>query len=83
MSLALPTSGSPSLTAGIIAWHVVQIKSVGKKRREKKSPYLVAFRDKQRRKSGRRKDFADIVRMVEAHPELEDRLPPEIRSQVE
>jgi hypothetical protein len=32
----------------------VQIKSVGKK-----GPYLVAFHDKQRRKSKRQKDFAD------------------------
>jgi hypothetical protein len=78
MSLALPTSGSPSLTAGIIAWHVVQIKSVGKK-----GPYLVAFRDKERRKSKRRKDFADILRMVETHLELEDRLPPAIEPQME
>jgi hypothetical protein len=78
MSLALPTSGSPSLTAGIIAWPVVQIKSVGKK-----GPYLVAFHDKQRRKSKRRKDLADILRMVETYPEFGDRLPLVIRSQVE
>jgi hypothetical protein len=49
----------------------------------RKSPYLVAFRDKDRRKSERRKDFADILRMVEAPPELEDTLPPAIESQVE
>jgi hypothetical protein len=78
MFLALPTSGSPSLTTGIIAWHVVQIKSVGKK-----GPYLVAFRDKQRRKSKRQKDLGDILWMVETYPEPGDRLPPEIRSQVE
>jgi hypothetical protein len=56
----------------------VQIKSVGKK-----GPYLVAFRDKQRRKSKRRKDLADILRMVETYPEFGDRLPLVIRSQVE
>jgi len=48
-----------------------------------KGPYLVAFRDKQRRKCKRQKDFADILCMVEARPEPEDRLPPEIRSEVE
>ena len=50
---------------------------------EKKSPYLVAFLGKERRKSKRQMDFADILRMVEARPEPEDRLPPEIRSEVE
>jgi len=48
-----------------------------------KKPYLVAFRDKQRRKSKRQKDLADILWMVETYPELGDRLPPEIKSQVE
>jgi hypothetical protein len=42
-----------------------------------------AYRDEQRRKSKRQKDLADILRVVETHPELKDRLPPEIESQVE
>ena len=42
-----------------------------------------AYRDQQRRKSKRQKDLADILRMVETHPELKDRLTPEIESQVE
>lgn len=42
-----------------------------------------AYRDPQRRKSKRQKDLADILRMVETHPEVKDRLPPEIESQVE
>jgi hypothetical protein len=42
-----------------------------------------AYRDQQRRKSKRQKDLADILRVVETHPELKDRLPPEIESQVE
>jgi len=33
--------------------------------------------------SKRQKDLADILRMIEAHPEVRDRLPPEIESQVE
>jgi hypothetical protein len=39
-----------------------------------------AYRDKQRRQSKRQKDLADILRMVETHPETKDRLPPEIES---
>lgn len=42
-----------------------------------------AYRDKQRRKSKRQKYLADILRVVEMHPELKDQLPPEIESQVE
>jgi hypothetical protein len=42
-----------------------------------------AYRDKQRRKSKRQKDLADILRVVETHPELKDQLPPEIESQAE
>ncbi len=42
-----------------------------------------AYRDEQRRRSKRQKDLADILRLVEAHPELKDKLPPEIASQVE
>ena len=41
-----------------------------------------AYCDEQRRKSKRQKDLADILRVVETHPELKDRLPPEIQSQV-
>jgi hypothetical protein len=42
-----------------------------------------AYCDEQRRKSKRQKDLADILRVAEMHPELKDRLPPEIESQVE
>lgn len=42
-----------------------------------------AYRDEQRRKSKRQKDLADILRIVETHPECRDQVPPEIRSQVE
>jgi hypothetical protein len=42
-----------------------------------------AYRDEQRRKSKRQKDLADILRMVEAHPEARGQLPPEIEAQVE
>jgi hypothetical protein len=42
-----------------------------------------AYRDEQRRKSKRQKDLADILRVVEAHPEVKDQLPAEIKSQVE
>ena len=37
-----------------------------------------AYSDQRRRKSKRQKDLADIIRLVESHPELEDRLPAEI-----
>jgi hypothetical protein len=42
-----------------------------------------AYHNQQRRKSKRQKDLADILRVVETHPEIRDRLPPEIESQVE
>lgn len=42
-----------------------------------------AYRDEQRRKSKRQKDLADILRVVETHPELKSQLPPELVSQVE
>jgi hypothetical protein len=42
-----------------------------------------AYSDKQRRRSKRQKDLADILRMVETHPEMRSQLPPEIRPQVE
>ena len=38
-----------------------------------------AYLDKSRRKSKRQKDLADIMRLVEAHPTLQRRLPPSIR----
>jgi len=40
---------------------------------------LWAYADSARRGSKRQKDLADILRLVEAHPELADRLPPELR----
>jgi hypothetical protein len=40
-----------------------------------------AFADGTRRKSKRQKDLADIMRLVEAHPELKKELPPEIAAQ--
>jgi hypothetical protein len=42
-----------------------------------------AYRDEQRPKSKRQKDLADILRMIEAHPDIKDRLPPEIESQAD
>lgn len=42
-----------------------------------------AYRDEQRRRSKRQKDLADILRVVEVHPEMKDQLPPDIGSQVE
>jgi len=40
-----------------------------------------AFADKTRRQSKRQKDLADIMRLVETHPELKSELPPEIATQ--
>ena len=42
-----------------------------------------AFADETRRKSKRQKDLADIMRLVEAHPELKKELPPEIAAQLD
>ena len=39
-----------------------------------------AYSDEQRRKSKKQKDLADIMRLVEVHPDLETRLPPSIRN---
>ena len=39
-----------------------------------------AYSDEQRRMSKRQKDLADILRLVETHPALKDRLPANIRS---
>jgi hypothetical protein len=40
-----------------------------------------AYTDETRRKSKRQKDLADIMRLVETHPELKRELPEEIRAQ--
>ncbi len=42
-----------------------------------------AYQDKSRRRSKRQKDLADIIRLVEADPSLEDQLPASIRKQLE
>jgi len=42
-----------------------------------------AYMDKERRKSKRQKDFADIIRIIEAHPELEEQLPPSLRDKLD
>jgi hypothetical protein len=39
-----------------------------------------AYSDEQRRKSKKQKDLADIMRLVEAHPALEERLPSSVRN---
>ena len=39
-----------------------------------------AYQDETRRKSKRQKDLADILRLVETHPSLREKLPPPIRS---
>jgi hypothetical protein len=44
---------------------------------------LWAYSDSTRRKSKRQKDLADILRMVEAHPELKAQLPAKLRKQAE
>ena len=41
-----------------------------------------AYQDEQRRRSKRQKDLADIMRLVEAIPSVENLLPPEIREQL-
>lgn len=42
-----------------------------------------AWRDPRRRQSKRIKDLGDIARLVEAHPELWEQLPPDLSQQVE
>ena len=42
-----------------------------------------AYSDESRRRSKRQKDLADIMRLVEAYPELEDQLPSSIRKELE
>jgi hypothetical protein len=41
-----------------------------------------AYLDEDRRKSKRQKDLADIIRILEAYPELEDKVPGAIRKQL-
>ncbi|MCK6561219.1 hypothetical protein L6R21_18650 [bacterium] len=41
-----------------------------------------AYADSERRKSKRQKDLADILRLVEAYPQLEERLPDSIKIQI-
>ncbi len=41
-----------------------------------------AYQDKRRRPSKRQKDLADIIRLVEVRPELEESLPPDIRGRI-
>jgi len=43
---------------------------------------LLAFGDSHRRPSKRQKDLLDIIRLIEAHPELTTKLPPEIAERV-
>lgn len=42
-----------------------------------------AYSDETRRKSKRQKDLSDIMRLVEAHPELRSEIPPDIASQLD
>jgi hypothetical protein len=42
---------------------------------------IAAWRDPRRRQSKRIKDFADIVRLIEAHPHLWIDLPEELKKQ--
>jgi hypothetical protein len=44
---------------------------------------LLAWGDASRRQSKRIKDFADIARLVESHPQLWLRLPPELQTQID
>ena len=41
-----------------------------------------AYTDEQRRMSKRQKDLADIIRLIEAYPELIDQIPTEIRNKM-
>jgi hypothetical protein len=42
-----------------------------------------AYMDKERRKSKRQKDLADILRIIEAYPELEEALPQALRDELD
>jgi hypothetical protein len=44
---------------------------------------IEAWRDSRRRQSKRTKDLGDIIRLVEAHPQLWQTLPPDLKDQVE
>jgi len=44
---------------------------------------ILAWKDPSRRQSIRAKGFADIVRLVESHPELREKLPQELDDMVE
>ena len=44
---------------------------------------LLAWRDATRRASKRQKDLADIARLIEAHPEISDRIPREVSERLE
>jgi hypothetical protein len=44
---------------------------------------IMAWRDASRRQSKRIKDFADITRLMESHPELWETLPDELKAQIE
>lgn len=44
---------------------------------------VAAWCDKARRPSKRQKDLLDVMRLVESHPELRDRLPRELRDRIE
>lgn len=44
---------------------------------------IAAWSDRQRRPSKRQKDLLDVMRLVESHPELWDRLPRELRERIE
>jgi len=41
-----------------------------------------AFMDEQRRRSKRQKDLADIMRLVEAYPELKGRIPSSVKREL-
>jgi hypothetical protein len=43
---------------------------------------VLAYMDKARRKSKRQKDLADILRIIEVHPQLEASLPQSLRDKL-
>jgi len=45
-------------------------------------PHCWAWRDEKRRATKRKKDELDLMRMLEAYPELQEIMPDEIRKQV-
>ena len=47
------------------------------------STKLWAYMDAQRRMSKRQKDLADILRLVEQHPVLVDRLPADLKKMLD